>query len=200
MPHTAEINVAMRKQICQKAGSERVTLAITFEPKEIRLSYYVCWFLVTRPFCRYLTTRNFDLVTLTLNFDLLLKKLNLGHNFWIKRDRAFILQVCIPCGKTFLFVPKVLTLLPWPWLLTYFWKILTLAITFEPKEIGYSYYTYLFLMAIPFCQHQNFSAHDLDFNFWPCFEKLAMPNHNYFIPGLQKLGAGGISPVRTALF
>ena len=87
-------------------------------------------------------------MTLTLTFDLLLKKLNLGFNFWTKRDRAFILQVCIPCGKTFLSVPKNLTF--WPWLLTYFWKNLTLAIIFEPEEIRVSYYTCWFLLTRPF--------------------------------------------------
>ena len=76
-------------------------------------------------------TKNFDLVTLTLTFDLLLKKLNLGYTFWTKRDKVFLVQVCIPCGKTFLSIPKILTLWPWPWLSTYFWKNLTLTITFD---------------------------------------------------------------------
>ena len=57
-------------------------------------------------------------------------KLNIGYNFWTKRDKAFILHMCIPCDKTFLSVPKILTSWPWPWLLTYFWKNLTLDITF----------------------------------------------------------------------
>ena len=78
-------------------------------------------------------TKKFDLVTLTLTLGLLLKKLNLGYNLWTKRDKAFILQVCIPCGKTFLLETNFFT---WPWLLTYFWKNLTLTITFEPKVIG----------------------------------------------------------------
>ena len=43
----------------------------------------------------------FDLVKLTLKFDLLLKNFNLGHNFRTRRDKAFILHVCIPCDKTF---------------------------------------------------------------------------------------------------
>ena len=47
----------------------------------------------------------FDLVTLTLTFDLLLKKFNLGHNFQTRRDRAFLLHMCIPCEKTFHMVP-----------------------------------------------------------------------------------------------
>ena len=83
-----------------------------------------------------LRTKNFDLLTLT--FDLLLNKLNLKHNFLIKRDWAFILHANISCGKTFLLVPKISTLWPWPWLLTYFWTNLTLALTFEPKKIGIS--------------------------------------------------------------
>ena len=49
-------------------------------------------------------TKNFDLVTLT--FDLLLKKLNLRHAIWIQRDKAFRSCMDIPCGKTFLPVPK----------------------------------------------------------------------------------------------
>ena len=116
-------------------------------------------------------TKIFDFVTLTLTFDLLLKKLNLGNNFWTKRDRTFIFHMCISCDKTFLPIPKFLTPWPWPWLLTYFWKNLTLAITFEPEEIGLSYFTCLFLMARPFCWKQNFLPPDLDLDFWPTFEK-----------------------------
>ena len=96
-------------------------------------------------------------------------KLNLDHNFLTKGDRALILHKCIPCDKTFLSIPKFLTSWPWPWLLTYFWKNLTLAITFEAKEIGLSYFTSVFLVARPFCRYQNFWLRDLDF--WPTFEK-----------------------------
>ena len=78
----------------------------------------------------------FNLVTLTLTFDLLLKKLNLGNNFWTKRDRAFIFHMCISCGKTFMLGNDFLTSWPWPWLLTYFWKNLNLIITFELKNLG----------------------------------------------------------------
>ena len=53
-------------------------------------------------------------------------KLNLCYNFWTKSDRALILHKCIPCDKTFLLILKFLTLWPSPWLLTYFWKNLTL--------------------------------------------------------------------------
>ena len=49
-------------------------------------------------------------------------KLNLGYNFWTKRDRAFMLHMCVPCGKIFPSVPKIWTSWPWTWLLTYVWK------------------------------------------------------------------------------
>ena len=53
-------------------------------------------------------------------------KLKLDHNFWTKSDSALILHKCIPCDKTFVLIPKFLTLWPWPWLLTYFKKKLNL--------------------------------------------------------------------------
>ena len=34
------------------------------------------------------------------------------------------------------------------------------------------------------------STHDIEFNFWPNFEKLQMLYYNYFIKGLHKLGRG----------
>ena len=62
-------------------------------------------------------------------------------------------------------VPKLLTLWPWLWLLTYFWKILILAFTFVPKEIGLSYYSWVFIVARTFCPYQHFLFCDLDLNF-----------------------------------
>ena len=125
-------------------------------------------------------TKIFDFVTLTLTFDLLLKKLNLGHNFWTKRDSAFIFHMCISYDKTFLSIPKFLTSWPWPWLLTYFWKNLTLVITFEPKEIGLSYFTCVFLMTRPFCRCQSFWLRNLDLDFWPTFEKKLNLGNNFW--------------------
>ena len=66
---------------------------------------------------------------------------NLGHTLLTRRDRAFILHMCIPCDKTFQMLLYILISWPWPWSLTYFWKTLTLAITFFPEEIGLSYCT-----------------------------------------------------------
>ena len=34
------------------------------------------------------------------------KNFNIGHNFWMLSDRAFIYHMCIPCGKTFSLVPR----------------------------------------------------------------------------------------------
>ena len=33
------------------------------------------------------------------------KNFNIGHNFWMISDRAFIFHMCIPCDKTFHMVP-----------------------------------------------------------------------------------------------
>ena len=49
----------------------------------------------------YDKTINFELVTLTVTFDLLLKNFNIGHNFFIVRDRAFIFSMCVPYDQTF---------------------------------------------------------------------------------------------------
>ena len=101
-------------------------------------------------------------------------KLNLGYNFSTNRDKAFILHMLVPCDKTFLSVPKNLTLWPWPWLLTYFWKNLTFAITFEPKKVRLSYYRYVhvFLVARPFCAYQKFWPCDLTLTFDLLLKKL----------------------------
>ena len=79
-------------------------------------------------------TKIFDFVSLTLTFDLLLMKLNLGNNFWAKRDMAVILHISIPCDKTFLLETKFFTLWSWPWLLTFFWKKLNLDHIFWTKS------------------------------------------------------------------
>ena len=110
---------------------KNLTLAITFEPKEIGFNntqVYSLWQDLS------VDTKIFDFVTLTLTFALLLKKLNPDHNFLTKRDRVFIFHMCISCGKTFLSKPNFLTPWPWPWLLTYFWKKLNLDHNFWTKS------------------------------------------------------------------
>ena len=71
-------------------------------------------------------TINFEHVTLTVTFDLLLKNFNIGHNFFIIWDKAFIFGMCVPYDKAFEMVPLILNVWPWPWPLTYFSKTLTL--------------------------------------------------------------------------
>ena len=84
----------------------------------------------------------------------------------------FILHMCIPCDKTFHMVPYILTLWPCPWSLTYFWKTVTLAITFLPEVMRLSYCTCVFLVTRPFTWYHNFWPHELDLEHWPTFEKL----------------------------
>ena len=123
-PPQKRFGVYRNHPVCLFVYLSRVnlTLAITFDAKEIRHSYYIFGFLETIPFCPY-QKKKIDLVTLALNFDLhLKKKLNLGCNFWTKRDRAFMSHMWVPFDKTFRTVPTFLTFWPWPWLLTFFWK------------------------------------------------------------------------------
>ena len=119
-------------------------------------------------------------MTLTLTFDLLLKKLNLGYNFWTKRDKAFILHMLVPCDKTFLSIPKNLTLWPWPWLLTFFWKKnLTLAITFEPRETRL-YSTGVYSLWQDLSVHtKNFDLMTLTLTFDLLLKKLNL-DHNFW--------------------
>ena len=80
--------------------------------------------------------------------------------------------LCIACDKTFHVVPSFLTLWPWSWTLTYFWKTFTLVIIFLPEEIGLSYCTCLLLLTLtrPFAWHHKYWS--LDLERWPSFEKL----------------------------
>ena len=75
------------------AWTKILTLAITYKPFKIEISYFICVFLSHG-------TVIFDLVTLTLKV-FFLKNLNLGHNFQTRSDKAFILNMCIHCDKTF---------------------------------------------------------------------------------------------------
>ena len=130
-------------------------------------------------------TKIFDCVTLTLTFDLLMKKLNLGHNFWAKRDRTFIFHMCISCGKTFLLETKFYTSWPWPWLLTYFWNKLNLDHNFWTKSDR----ALILHISIP-CG-KTFLLIPI---FWPSGLDLDL---DLLLGKLELVAAGGISPIRT---
>ena len=61
------------------------------------------------------------------------------------------------------------TLWPSPWSIAYFWKTLTLAITFIPDIIGLSYCTCAFLVTRPFTWYHTFLSRDLEVR--PSLEK-----------------------------
>ena len=70
---------------------------------------------------------------------------NLANNFWTMTARALIFHMNILCDKTFHWVPLFLTLWPWPWSLThFFWKILSLLITFKQWVLELKYFKWIF--------------------------------------------------------
>ena len=101
----------------------------------------------------------FYLLTLTLKFDLLLKNFNLGHNFLARRDGAFILDMCIPCDKTFHLVQKFLTLTLKYYLLL---KTLTMASTKWWLPLGER----RFLLATLIVHSIHVIVHVLPYNRW----------------------------------
>jgi hypothetical protein len=56
------------------------------------------------------STKMFDLVILTFVFDLLIENFNLGYIFGLVGAKTLIFHMSVPCDKTFLWVPKNLTL------------------------------------------------------------------------------------------
>jgi hypothetical protein len=108
--------------------------ALVFMPPRSKIGRYIIFVLsVILPFCH--PTKHFDL----------------GYNFWMVSIRALILHMSsIPCDKTFPWVPKLLTFWSWPWCLTYFWKTLTFAITFEGYVLRLWHFTWVFLVTRPF--------------------------------------------------
>jgi hypothetical protein len=114
-------------------------------------------------------TKLFDHVTLTLMLDLLIKNFNLGYNFQMICTRMLIFHMSVPCDKNFSWVPKFLTLWPWPWYLTYLLKTFTLPITFEWYVLALWYFTWVFLMARPFHGYKTFWPCDLDLDGWPAY-------------------------------
>ena len=97
-------------------------------------------------------------------------KLYLGYHFWTKWDRALILHMCMFVTRPFYwyqtFLPRDLYLVFWPT----FDKNLTLALTLQPREMGFSYYTYYYV-----CLNSTLNPkclpRDLDNDFWPTLKK-----------------------------
>ena len=88
-------------------------MLITYKQWVLEL-WYLSWvFLVTRPFI-ILT------LTLTLYFDLHFEKVSAVDKFPTVRTGALILCRSSHSDKTFLWVPTVLILWPWPWSLAFF--------------------------------------------------------------------------------
>ena len=67
--------------------------------------------------------------------DIFFQNFKLSNNFWTVSARALIFHMSISLP-----IPTFLTLLPWPWSLTYFLKILTLLITARALIFHMSYY------------------------------------------------------------
>ena len=111
----------------------------------------------------------FDLVTLTLKFDLLLKNINLGHNFLTRRDRAFILHMCIPCDDPFM-CTIIFDLVTLTLKFCIFLKNFNLGHNFLTRRNRDSYCTYVFLVTRPFTWYRNFLPCYLDLEVWPTFE------------------------------
>jgi hypothetical protein len=87
------------------------------------------------------------------------KSFNLGYNFWMVGTRTLIFHMSVPYDMTFLWVQKCLTL-PWCW--THYWKLLTLAISFEWWILWLCYFTWINLLTRPFSGYQKIWLCDLD--------------------------------------
>ena len=107
------------------AWTKTLTLAISFKPEVVELSYCICVFLVTRSFTWHHMFLHCDL----------------GLEVWPTFEKTLTLPLifkpeviepsCYICTflvtKPFAWYQNFFTLWPWPWSLTYFWKTLTLA-------------------------------------------------------------------------
>ena len=104
-----------------------LTLLIIFELWVLELWYFSWIFLVIRPFSgyNYFLPCDLDLVVWPI-----FENFNLANNFWAVRARALIFYMCIPCDKTFPWVPLFFTMWPWPSCFTYFFENFKLANNF----------------------------------------------------------------------
>ena len=115
------------------------------------------------------------------------------------RDRAFLIGLCIPHGKTFPMLPWILSTWPWPWPLTYIWKTWTLHINFLPYDIGISYLACVFFLQDLFGGTLNFEHVTLTVTFDLHLDKFYSPQnfltirHRTFIFGVC------VSYIRTFL-
>jgi hypothetical protein len=75
---------------------------------------------------------------------------------------------------------KKLTL--WNWRLTYFWKTLLFAISFEWHVLGLSYFTWMFLRTRSFRGYQQIWLCDIDLGVWPSYLNF---NHAYIFWMIQ---------------
>ena len=146
-----------------------LTLLTTFEQRVLEFRYFTLIFFVTRPFRGYFRGY-FDTVTLTLEYGPFFENFNLANKLWTASARVSIFHMNIASGQTFPGVPLFQTLWPWPWSSTYryFYKTLTLLITFEQRVLELWYLTWVLLVATPFSVYKLFWPCDL--GGWPIFE------------------------------
>ena len=122
-----------------------LTLTINFEPLKLELSYFTYTFLVMRPFwsCQQFWPSDLDD---DICPTYLKKNFNLGRDFWTVRDRDIIFIIKAQFTKPFQMKPRLFTLIPSSWPLTYIKKNLIFAITFELLEVELSYFRCTFLV------------------------------------------------------
>ena len=136
-----------------------LTLLITFEQWGLELWYFTCVFLVISPFSgyHYFLPCDLDLVVWPI-----FENFNLAYNFWTVSAKALIFHMSISCD--------FFTQWPWPWSLAYFFKTLTLLITFELWVLELWYFTWVFLVIKPIRWYHNFWPCDLDLRLWIFFK------------------------------
>ena len=95
------------------------------------------------------------------------KNFNLGHNYIYIKPLKIEISYVYSLWQDLSHGTIIFTLLPWPWSLTYFWKTLTLDITFKPEVIRLSYCTCVFLVTRPFTRYHIFYLVTLTLKFDP---------------------------------